>query len=376
MTQLIHQRPSERAELASLFKAGKSVLMLAPRRIGKTWLLDRVAEDMAQDNWLCIRMDAQGARDEGDFLRRLTMAIQDDQKAHEVVLINVMQRVKQFAGGFTGDTILRAIGQVDHRQLLEALVEGLNKRPEPTLILIDELALFVLAEATKKPESARSLLYHLRNLRQSYPKVCWFMTGSIGLDEVGRRHDMQGALLGMEIFPINPFTPDEARSFIEELFSKKITRPFTFEQGAFERLVAELGWLSPYHLEEVVKKIAQKLGDGHTAQVANVEEGFEALLAPQQRMHFSGWKEHVTKNFKPEDVPRLLAILEIASQNADGETIETYLTHLSNTAPAPSLRQVKDWLIALQSDAFLTKKEERWMFLSGLLRRYWREYEA
>ena len=43
--------------------------MLAPRRIGKTWLMDKVADDLEDEGWLCIRVDVEGMRTEEEFLR-------------------------------------------------------------------------------------------------------------------------------------------------------------------------------------------------------------------------------------------------------------------------------------------------------------------
>jgi AAA+ ATPase superfamily predicted ATPase len=40
------RRSEERNELRFHVEQGRSILMLAPRRIGKTWLIDRLAEDL------------------------------------------------------------------------------------------------------------------------------------------------------------------------------------------------------------------------------------------------------------------------------------------------------------------------------------------
>ena len=71
-----HHRHEERAELARLFKTGASVQMLAPRRIGKTWLMDKVADDLEDEGWLCIRVDVEGMRTEEEFLRALCAEIE------------------------------------------------------------------------------------------------------------------------------------------------------------------------------------------------------------------------------------------------------------------------------------------------------------
>jgi hypothetical protein len=381
MPGMPHHRLTERAELKARFINGISVLMLAPRRIGKTWLMDAVKADMEAFGWLCVRLDVEGVQNEEAFLRELCQEIEKSQDLKTKALAHITQRFRQLLGRVEGGNLAQAIGMIDHRQFLETLVEALNKEQKKTLILIDEIALFILELTKTDPDSARSLLYHLRKLRQVYRNVMWFLTGSVGLDVVGRRHDMYGAMLGIDIVSLEPFTAEAAHSYVEELFDKKlISQPFEFGDGAFEYLVKELGWLSPYHLEQVVKLVgprlpATTLGNRPIATIADVERAFDKILQPSNRLHFAAWDEHIDKNF-PEDASHMRSILEVACENADGEIEATYLARLSKSDPAFASRQLKNLLTNLANDAYLVKAGQRWKFQSGLLRRYWREYAA
>ena len=40
------QRPEERRQLRHHLANGASILMLAPRRVGKTWLMHKLVDDM------------------------------------------------------------------------------------------------------------------------------------------------------------------------------------------------------------------------------------------------------------------------------------------------------------------------------------------
>lgn len=303
--------------------------MLAPRRIGKTWLMDRVKEDLEKRGIRAVRLEVAGLKSEEQFLAEL--------------------------------------------QFLETLVEALNAEGGETVILIDEIALFVHELAQSDPDAARRLLYHIRKLWQSCSNVVWFLTGSIGLDEIGRRHDMAGALLGIELFPLEPFTPEQAHSFFAELKSKGVVSQFEFAEGAFKRLTSELGWLSPYHLEERFKLVAPASAN---ASVEDVEAAFDKLLGPHYRLHFAGWDEHIEKNFTSEDAKIMLAVLAIACETAEGEIDATYLTRLTTANPGLNRRKLLNLLTALANDAYLVNCGERWRFRSGLLRRYWIKYVA
>jgi AAA+ ATPase superfamily predicted ATPase len=72
-------RQAEREEIRRLLLGGRSLQMLAPRRIGKTWLMRRVAEDLAADGWITISSDVEGMRSEEQFLRDLCAKIAEQE---------------------------------------------------------------------------------------------------------------------------------------------------------------------------------------------------------------------------------------------------------------------------------------------------------
>jgi hypothetical protein len=343
--------------------------------------MDAVKADMESAGWLCIHLDVEGMQDEESFLRGLCLEIEKSQDLKTRAFAHITQRFRQLTRAVENGNLAQAVGMINHREFLETLVEALNNEQKKTLILIDEIALFILELAKSDPDGARSLLYHLRKLQQGYHNVTWFLTGSVGLDAVGRRHDMYGAVLGYDVFPLEPFTVEAARSYVEELCAQKlVSQPFDFGDGAFESLVRELGWLSPYHLNQIAKLIepsvpATTQGGRPVATIEDIERAFSKILQPFNRLHFTAWEEHIKKNF-PDDAPHMLAILNLACANSNGEIEATYLAHVSKSDPALASRQLKNLLISLANDAYLVNDGQRWRFRSGLLRRYWLEYIA
>jgi hypothetical protein len=244
--------------------------------------------------------------------------------------------------------------------------------------MIDEFSLFIWKHAKQDPDGTRALLYHLRRLQQRFNNVSWLFTGSIGLDVVARRLGLEGALLGFDSFPLVPFTDEEAHSFLAEQSAEKlINEPFDFQEDAFEYLVRELGWLSPYYLSHIARCVklppSPAPGIWAIATQADGARAFDALLSPSYRTYFAPWKEHVEKNFLPKETKRLTAILTKCCESADGEREDTLLGHLNSSPGGVSRRTLKDFLIC---DGYLVKDGERWRFRSGLLLRYWLEYIA
>lgn len=374
-----HHRQAERAELKRLLETGASIQMLAPRRIGKTWVMGRLAEDLRAEGWLCIAIDLEGMRTEEQFLRTLCQEIEKHQEISDSVFHQLAQRFKQLKHGSGAVSLVQLLSGNDPRQFSESLVESLGKSGRKTAILIDEISLFAMELAKKDPDETRALLYHLRKLRQGFPKIGWLLTGSIGLDVVGRRLELQGALVGLDIFELQQFTPAEAKAFIEELRDDKLLQtPFDFGDGAFERLTRELGWLSPFYL----RLLAKNIGPSFPAQtnrraiatIADVEAAFEKLLAHSQRSNFATWQEYPTKNFPAEQTKQLHAALAILCENSEGEQAAMILARFSEAFPNATRREMMDRLTDLASGGYLEERGDRWRFRSGLLRRYWAKW--
>ncbi len=370
-----HMRRDERRDLKRLLDFGEDIQMLAPRRIGKTWLMRKIMEDLDAEGWQCFFVDAEGMSSEEQFLHELCRKIEARQDLAKRAGAHLWQRINQFLGGSgEGGTLLQALGKLDPRRFAEALIEALDSSGNKTVILVDEISLFVLALAGKDGEATKTFLYHLRKLRQEYKHVHWLMTGSIGLDVVARRLDLQGAQVDMTNFPLAPFDDAAARSY---LASPSLPTPLIFEDDAFAHLAGEIGWLAPFYLKLVADRIRPtgKRGNRAVVTVADAKNALDEVLQPAFRDRFATWGEHIRKNFPRDETAVLIVILDRLCTAADGETETTLLTLVATSHPSASRRTVKDLLVALQSDGLLGRAGDRWIFRSGLIRRYWQDYE-
>jgi len=375
-----HRRRDERAEFKARLAGGASLLMLAPRRIGKTWLLKRLAEDLTAEGWLCIHIDVEGKQSEDGFLKELCAEIEKQQGLGQRLVSHFKQRFQQASTDAKGGNLAELIGTIDARSFLETLVESLNAEPRETVILVDEIALFILDRARQDPDGTRALLYHLRKLQQKYTRVRWFLTGSIGLDVVARRHGMHGALLDYDNVVLQPFTADAARSYIDELCDGRLVpHPFDIDDAVHAHFVDELGWLAPYYLRQVALQIkpsgpARNGSSRATATIEDIDKAIAKLLTPAFQNRFAAWEEHIVKNFETAETALLHAILDFACATPNGDLEASFLARLNSTGRQVNTRQLKDLLINLANDGYLSRHADRWAFHSGLLRRYWLEY--
>ena len=122
------RRQDKRSELRFHADQGRSVLMLAPRRIGKTWLIDRFAEGLRNAGWLAVRCDVQDLSTEADVLRHLCLRIEEQGDLLERAEGRARQIISQLFSKDHSQGWRKTLGQTDWKSFAETLVRGLNER--------------------------------------------------------------------------------------------------------------------------------------------------------------------------------------------------------------------------------------------------------
>jgi len=375
-----HHRSGERATLKRKLDAGVNIHMPAPRRIGKTWTIGRLAGDLRSAGWLAVEVDVQGMSTPHQFAADLCARIEEQIDAKKRVMAHLVKRLDGLLGGGWGDKPLEALGRVDPVQFAETLVDALSQSEKNTVIIIDEISYFFLALAETDAKAAHQFAYQLRALQLRYKKVRWLITGSIGLDTIARRYNLQGAFVDFETFPLESFTPEQARSYLRDpAVQEQLTHPFTASDEDFEAMFADLGWLAPFYLKLVANEVRPSLqganGPGQATK-ADFDAAFDRLLQPHRRAEFAVWPEHVRKNLPAADRAVAEHVLAALSRHPEGETEDTLIAHTVSAEPGAGQRQIREVLSILVTDGLLMRSGQRFKFRSGLVRRYWLDYEA
>ena len=199
------------------------VLLLAPRRVGKTSLLHALAKRVDRDgSAIGVYASVAAATSEPQFVQAILSAIYATKRgrklkrglvARALGLGRGVKSVKVVGSGVDLET--RAPSwQEDADRAFAAIV----KSEIPLLILIDELPVLVLALARSDTSGARvrAFLQWFRNLRQQIAgasKLRFVLAGSIGLDNVTRRHQLTETINDLRLWPLGPFQPAAAHEF-------------------------------------------------------------------------------------------------------------------------------------------------------------------
>jgi hypothetical protein len=378
----MHNRRQERDALRRKLEAGVSIHMLAPRRIGKTWTINRLAADLRESGWRVVEMDVEGMGAPSEFARGLCRRLEAQIPKSDALITHIRQRFTNLIGGnWGGERLTDALGKLDPIEFAEALIASVDESDQKTAIIIDEIAYFFLAFATENQKEAYAFAYRLRALQQRHRNVRWVLTGSIGLDIIASQYRLEGAFVDFEKFKLDPFTGEQARSFLRDPeIQKQFTCVFDASDEDFEWMFQELGWLAPYYLKLVANEVRPSVvgneGRRAIATRADFEAAFERLLQPDRQSDFSVWREHVDKNLPEPSRAMAKHIVDALSMTPDGETADTLLAKSTQVQGSATKSQIKDVLNALVNDQLIAKNGDRYAFRSGLVRLYWQEYRA
>jgi AAA+ ATPase superfamily predicted ATPase len=360
-----------------------NILLVAPRRVGKTSLVLRLCEEWRMDpKRKAVFLNVEGRGDELAFAEKLIGELATA-KLHPELLTRVQgvfTKLRQLIGGkgIKVPGIEMSLGEaadVEHSTLakvLESIFRKIEDGEQLVLIAIDELPEFLLTlqKAEDGPRRVTAFLHWLRELRQTYRKnIRWVFLGSIGLDNFVEDQKLQKLINDLQVFPLDAFSPEEADAFLRALGESNGLALVDSERAEIVRL---LGWPLAYHLHLVFHELRE-------LESRSIPAAFASLLQPQKLSYFDTWHERLDVQFSTPDTIACKAILGALCKHPDGRAREDLLAVLM-AKPTAEVEKVEEQLgrllIVLQRDGYLLESSGRYTFRSFLLREYWHRRHA
>lgn len=359
-----------------------NVLMLAPRRSGKTSLLLHMV-DNPRSGWVGQYVDVEGVASEAQFVARLLSHVYRLKPDGAVWarlgdgIKGILSRVGTANAGPFEVKLGKAIGK-DWQEVGSTMLRLLGKVDGKTLLLIDELPIFVrrlLASEDGLPRT-RLFLDWFRALRispeQEEADAHFLMAGSVGLDAVVTQVDMSGTINDLETFRLGPLSPARADELLEELGrGESLELPETVRERILERIT----WPIPYHLQLMFREVLREVRYRQAELAPELVDGaFDALLDTGRRKYFAHWEERLRDPLSPQPERDLMtALLEAAARDPNGISYDTAAQLRSEAAPDGNEEAV---LLGLERDGYLVLHDRRWRFASALVRAWWLKWKV
>ena len=355
------------------------IMLLAPRRIGKTSLMHRLCSTAAEHGFQASMASFAPCKDELDCIRELAKAISKDKKIAKPFLKKFSKALKHIKGvkisvfGVGGGIELQGEEQPDWREVGEALASTLAELDGLWLLCIDEMPVFVLkllAEENGR-DKIRSFLYWFRDLRQNHHKnIRWILAGSIGMDTVASRYGLGDIINDLDPFPLGAFSRETADRFLSCLAE---SYDLTINHEARLYMVQRIGWPVPYYLQLLFDKLVERRDTTNPVDNEDVDNAFQILLSPTYKIHFDYWRQRLSEELGSPDDGHALHLLNAASRDQTGvsKTILNQILQERIAQPDQKEETLRYLLDVLENDGYLIKDGDRYRFRLEWLREYW-----
>ena len=363
-------RTKELRKANQLLDSGHSLLISAPRRIGKSSFAKRLIADKKKQGWKCVYIDLEETTTEDGFLK---LIIEHFEKNHvwkqitEGITQGVMTLLEKIKSISIGPLELDLTSIKKEEDLYKSLKE-LIRHDEETLIAVDELTLFLgtLLRGQDGNDRVSFILNWLRSLRQvSGTKVRWLFCSSVGLKNFTSSLNLSYTINDLLDFKLDELTLEEARGLLKGLCEgKEIDMTEEIIAYALERL----HWNIPYFIQILFAK----LDDGYEGAISkeNVDYAYSDLCSENS---LKTWSERLKEYREMEQPAR--KILNALSGRKNGLKRDTLLNVLM-TGKDPELAEEMNLTLSkvldmLENDGYLLHKDKLRTFRSPLLRDFW-----
>ena len=373
-------REPELASLGRLVRAGNHVLLTGQRRMGKTSLLRELGRQLEDEGWIFLFSDVEGAVSPEDVVADIARA------AHPVR--PVARRMADAMGRLFNGRIdeIGALGfRIKIRAGLDAgswkrhgegLLRHCAAEPRPTLLVIDELPIF-LKRLLSRDRGADRVDEFLSWLRGVLPglgddTLVLVVSGSVGLEPLVRRLGIPDRINHFYSYRLGPW--DRATSI--ECFGRLAeSHRVSVANGVAEAVYEALGIGIPHHVQSFFARLCDFIAIRHRnrIRVADVETVYRTeLLGPSGQSTLAHYETRLREALEEESCTIALWVLaEAAAKGVFTGAGRRQLEVMCSAIMEDAAERIAEAMEVLEHDGYLAAGDDGHRFPSRLLKDWW-----
>ena len=365
---------------------GEHILMLAPRRVGKTSLMHELRR-APRENWDVFYVDVEGGEGPADCIAAILAVLATDHRYRSYFdAVPFSNAVKNVLAGLSSVSVNVDVLRVELKRAMgrewghaaDQLQARLTNVPEDgskLLIILDELPLLIsrILRDPDRKRDAELLLSRLRYWRQAPEmrgKVCTLIGGSIGLEGVLRRAGFSGLVNDLAQFHLESWSRPVAAEFLGELGR---SYDFRLDESTIAHILELLEDPVPYHVQLFFSALRDSCqGSPSAISVEEIDRCFAERLAGASGTahldHYAGRLE-IALSAHEHGVAR--NILGLACHHRGGVDLSDF-----NDLEQQNRALFRSVLRDLEADGYVRHEGGRLKFRSNLVREWWRKYHG
>lgn len=380
-------REEELRNLIELLDEGANILITAPRRIGKTSLI-REAGNRIGDRYCCLQLDLQKSQSPADIITELSVATRPYMnlwnKTKEVFK-NVISTAAVNIDSLNKNDLVTKFRDAllsDWQNKGDRILEVIADSEVPTIIFMDEFPLVInrLLKGTEYKLSAERLevtdifLSWIRSITIQYKrKIRVVLTGSIGLEPILQQAGLSHTVNTFTPFELDPWNVETAVNCLQALANNY---KVLFKKGSKERMIELIGSPIPHHVQMFFSNIYDdcKKRKNMNCDIKDAERIYKSrMLSVRGHAELSTYEERLKTVLSSEMLPLALELLTEAA--VIGNLTSDAAVKLSSDFPLnkrSSKEVLREIIGILEHDGYLVKKKEGYVFVSKLVRDWWK----
>ena len=377
-------RKTEENKIWRRLSKGSHILLLAPRRVGKSSLL-RHLESTPRDGFVFLYSIVQSCNSEHEYYAAIienllktefTSRLEKIKSFGKEAINRLTSSVKELKIAEVGLKFDDTERSLDHQDLKKAL---LSIACDHKLVLVLDEFPDVLEKIYKQQgqQAAHDLLVGCRTLCQDPQlnnKVQFIFTGSIGLDTMVAKLNLSNLINVLDNCSMKPLSEGQALVFLDFLIAKS-PPSFVIPEQAKQHLLTKVEWLMPYYID-ILWAVLEDVCDEEeveTVTADHVDLAYETLFDTIYKKNFSHWAERLDRleNTEKAFAKALLKLLCEEGSLNNGEVF--------NLAQKSQFQDTQcDYVCeCLEHDGYLFYNEnDDIQFTSPMLKKWWERYAA
>lgn len=342
------------------------ILLLGPRRIGKTSLARAVMAITRKDGWKAIEIVVASCIDEKGFLDKLEGELKKaiDSRAGKLwdgvreKFGALGKRIKSLKfGGFgaTAEVGLAGSDADDWITVGNELLALLGELDDRWLIYVDELPIMLFniirQDQTGGVLRVRRFLDWFRNDVRALAgagKVRWLISGSVGLDTLVQEHGMADTINSLNHQNLPPFTDPLACQLIRELAT---SYKITLDDNAVRQLVDAVSWPQPYYLQIAFQQLRSLIAASPATPPQDlIETAIDQIIQPGVGADndFHHWEKRLDMQLAPPLAALAKALLAQSAARPGGTRAENLLDTVQQRHPGASDDEARALFVRLR----------------------------
>jgi uncharacterized protein len=376
------ERHKDQQKVWRYLDRGAHIILLAPRRSGKTSML-RHLEQNPKENYIFLYTMVQSCTTEQAFYKQIFDQLYDtdfiknlekNSQKGKVWLSSILSKIDNISIAGSGIKLIDKTRHITHQDLAAVIRKlQLDKK---LVIVFDEYPDVI--EAIHEDGGLTAVKNFMKNTRtlcqdtSLNEMVQFIFTGSIGLDSLANRLGVSNLINDQEKLSLSTLSQPNGLAFIDFLNDKNGSE-LNITPDVAMYMLEKVQWLMPYYIEILWERL-----EDHCLEIENltptfrdVDTAYTTLFDQAYRSNFNHWVERLNRLEKSEkalakEFLHLLAQTEQASYN-----------DYFNISQQEKYQDTNHGYVinCLEHDGYIFESEPNtYRFTSPLLKDWWNRY--